>query len=102
MVICNTTISIDNSVKEEWVGWIKKVYIPLLMDTGKFIDVRLFKVLNNQDKGGTSYALMFMSRDMATYREFEEKHAQKLDQLHNVKFGGKFMPFRTLLEEPNI
>ena len=59
MVICNTTISIDNSVKEEWVVWIKKVYIPLLMETGKFIDVRLFKVLNNQDKGGTSYASIF-------------------------------------------
>ena len=100
MVICNTTISIDNSVVEEWTIWMKATYIPLLMNTGSFIDVRLFKVLNNQDQGGSSFALMMMSRDMQTYTDFEAKHARKLDQLHNVKYGSKFVSFRTMLEEP--
>lgn len=99
MVICNTTISIDNQVAEEWSKWMKSTYIPLLMNTGAFSDVRLFKVLNMQDKGGVSYALMLMSRDMQTYTDFEAKHARKLDQLHNIKYGSKFVSFRTMLEE---
>jgi hypothetical protein len=99
MVICNTTICIDNSVAEEWSLWMKVTYIPLLLNTGSFIDVRLLKVLNNQDQGGTSFALMMMSRDMQTYTDFEAKHARKLDQLHSIKYGTKFVSFRTMLEE---
>jgi len=99
MVICNTTISIDNAVVEEWTSWMKITYIPLLMNTGSFHDVRLLKVHNNQDQGGSSFALMMMSRDMQTYKDFEAKHARKLDQLHNIKYGSKFVSFRTMLEE---
>lgn len=99
MVICNTTISIDNLVVEEWASWMQATYIPLLKNTGSFIDVRLFKVLNDQDQGGLSFALMMMSRDMQTYTDFEAKHARKLDQLHNIKYGSKFVSFRTMLEE---
>ena len=99
MVICNTTISIDKAIIGEWTDWMNKTYIPLLMDTGKFIDVRLFKVINNQDQGGISFALMMMCRDKQTYLDFEARHARQLDQLHNVKYGDRFVSFRTMLEE---
>jgi len=38
MVICNTTISIDSSIQDEWTQWMKTTYIPLILDTGKFVD----------------------------------------------------------------
>ena len=99
MVICNTTISIDISVAQEWKNWMNETYIPLLKNTGSFIDVRLFAVQNDQDEGGITFALMMMSRDLSTYKDFEAKHAKKLDQLHNIKYGSQFVSFRTMLEE---
>ena len=99
MVICNTTISIDNAVVDEWISWMNATYIPLLKNTDSFIDVYLLKILSTQDQGGTSFALMMLSRDMKTYTDFETKHAQKLDQIHNLKYGSQFVSFRTMLEE---
>ena len=77
MVICNTTISIDISVSQEWKNWMNETYIPLLKNTGSFIDVRLFAVQNDQDEGGITFALMMMSRDLSTYKDFEAKTLEK-------------------------
>ena len=99
MVVCNTTISIDVAIKQEWIGWMKNSYIPLILETGNFIDVKLLKIHSTEDEGGSSYALMMWCKDMNNYTDFEKQYSRQLDGLHNTKFGGRFASFRTLLEE---
>lgn len=99
MVICNTTICIDNTILPEWTAWMKSTYIPMIRQTGFFIDVKLMKVLSNTDEGGSSYALMMWCSDMKLFAEFEKQYSRTLDELHNAKYKGLFASFRTMLEE---
>lgn len=99
MVICNTTIVVEDSVSSEWEIWMKTHYIQLLKETGCFSNVYLMSVMLDDPQHNKTYALMMHCKDMNTYELFEKKFAARLDGLHISKFNGKFGSFRTLLEE---
>ncbi len=95
-IIYNVTISIDESVHDEWHKWMKEVHISDVMNTGLFLDARFSRILA-EEEGGRSYSIQYLCKDMETLEYYQENHAPKLQNEHNSKFGGKFAAFRTLL-----
>lgn len=103
MIIYNVTINIDNSVHDEWLEWMKTVHIPDVMSTGMFIENRIYKVLADENSGGTTYSIQYDCKSMEDYENYRDIFSSALQtQTHN-KFGDKFVAFRTLLEviKPN-
>lgn len=96
-IIYNVTVNIDHEVHEEWLSWMKDVHIPDVMRTGHFIDYRLSRILEESD-GGISYSIMYMAKSLASYKEYQDRHANTLQKKHTDKYQGKFAAFRTLLE----
>ena len=47
MFVYNVTVSIDESVREEWLNWMKNVHVPDVMSTGLFIESRILKVIDS-------------------------------------------------------
>ena len=45
MIIYNETIIVDETIYEEWLSWMKIVYIPAVLDTGFFDAHRILKVV---------------------------------------------------------
>ena len=45
MIIYNVTVSIDASIHEDWLEWMKKVHIPEVMQTGYFLENKLCKLI---------------------------------------------------------
>lgn len=48
MIIYNETLSIDDSIHDEWLVWIKE-HIPQVLATGKFEKATLTKVLVDEE-----------------------------------------------------
>ena len=46
MILYNVTISIDTSVEEDWLQWMKEIHIPDVMNTGLFIDNKIYYYAN--------------------------------------------------------
>lgn len=73
-------------------------HIPEVMDTGMFLEYRMCRLLGMDDDDGITYAIQYFCTDMATFGQYQEKHAPKLQAAHQERFKDKFVAFRTLLE----
>jgi hypothetical protein len=96
MIIYNVTIVIDEDVSEEWLKWMQEIHIPEVMESGKFMDGKLSRILA-EEEGGKSYSVQYLCRDMETYESYKNEDSHALQQKHNQRYEGKFVAFRTLL-----
>ncbi len=52
----------------------------------------------NEEADGITYAMQYLSKDMATYEKYQAEFAPELQQKYKDRYDGKFAAFRTLLE----
>ena len=81
MYIYNVTVSIEKSLAEDWLNWMKTIHVPDVLNTGHFTENKICKVLNVDDEGAT-YSVQY------TFNTMEEIEAYQ-----------KIMP---LVYKPNI
>lgn len=98
MYIYNVTTSIDDSVHDEWLTWMKEIHIPDVLATGKFLSAKMCKVLVEEDVGGSTYAVQFTTVDEETLLAYYHEDAPKLRQEALRLFPDKFVSFRTELK----
>ena len=98
MIIYNVTINIDNDVREEWLQWMKEKHIPEVLETGLFIENKIFRVLVEEEEG-TTYSIQYYCNTMEDYHTYRDQHAPRFQKDHTDRYSGKFVAFRTLLEK---
>ena len=96
MYIYNVTVTIDASIQEEWLAWMKGSHIPDVMKTGFFVENRICKLLTEETE--TTYAIQYTFQKMDDLSEYQKSHAPRLQKEHMEKFKDKFAAFRTILE----
>ena len=99
MVLYNVTVGIDQTIEAEWVPWIKEVHIPAVLDTGLFLNAKIYKVLHDNADGSISYSVQYFANSIAEIQQYLEEHAPRLVEAHKQKFRDKHVAFRTVLEE---
>lgn len=97
MIIYNVTVNIENDVREEWLQWMKTKHIPDVMATGYFLENKICKVLIDEEQG-TTYSIQYTCLSMDDLKEYQAKHAPRLQKEVTDKYANKFVAFRTLLE----
>jgi hypothetical protein len=98
MIIYNVTININNSVHDDWLHWMLHVHIPDVMLTGMFLENRVYKVLADEDSGGTTYSIQYVCESMKLYEQYRDVFSPALQAEHAERYKDKFVAFRTLLE----
>lgn len=98
MILYNVTISIDNTVADEWLQWMKDVHIPEVMQTGFFTGNQICRVMEDEDTGGTTYAVQYTCRSIEDLMEYQRDHSPALQQKVNNRYHGRYASFRTMLE----
>jgi hypothetical protein len=100
MITYNVTVSVEDSILEEWVHWMKHKHIPDVLATGMFTGAKMFHLLTNaEDDEGHNYTIQYTCESIERFREYEAKYAPALRKDTENKFGGKFYAFRSLMEE---
>ncbi len=97
MYIYNVTINIDDSVHEEWKGWMMGVHIPEGWATGLCQDGR-FTRGRGDEESGTTYSIQYRFKDMVDFQLYQQMYAPALQAKTKERYEGKFVAFRTLLE----
>lgn len=97
MIIYNVTITLDPSIEEDWLRWMKAVHVPDVMNTGMFVSNRILRVLDERETG-PSFAIQYECKDLDTLSNYQDKFAKALQKEHTERYQGKFAAFRTLLE----
>ncbi len=99
MLLYNVTVGIDRDVEMEWLQWMKDSHIPNVMNTGMFVDFKMYKVLHDQEDGTISYSVQYFARSIDEVQQYLEVFAPRLVEEHRARFANKHVAFRTLLEE---
>jgi hypothetical protein len=99
MFLYNVTVGIDKDVEQEWVQWMRSEHIPKVMQTGMFVENKIYKVLHDQDEGSVSYSVQYFAPTIEQVTSYFEKYAPALLEEHRIRFRDKHVAFMTLLEE---
>lgn len=99
MIVYNVTLNIEDDAHDAWLKWMKETHIPMVMETGMFVEFSFAKLLSRQeDETGTTYVIQYLANSMADYEKYQAEFAPALQAETRKLFEGKFVAFRTLME----
>jgi hypothetical protein len=98
MIIYNVTTNIHESVHDQWMSWMQQKHIPEILATGKFTSARMVKVLIEEEMGGITYSVQYITDSKETLKKYYEEDAPGFREEGLRLFGDKMLAFRTELE----
>lgn len=101
MIIYNITIKIQESIKQDWLQWLREEHIPDVVGTGCFTHATVLQLLEVDDSEGPTYAVQYFSESKGLYNNYIENHAAGLRQKSFDRWGDKFIAFRSVMQVVN-
>jgi hypothetical protein len=98
MLLYNITHKIDHDIHQEWVRWMRKSQIPIMMESGVFEEYKLSRLLGVDESDGVTYALQLTVSSRPAFDIYQEKYAYENQQRHDLRYRGKFVSFRSVLD----
>ena len=98
MLLYNTTTKIEHGIHEEWVRWMREDYIPQVMECGVFEEYKFSRLLGVDESDGLTYALQLTVSSRPAFDIYQEKFAYDHQQLHDRRYKGNFVTFRSVLD----
>ena len=94
MIVYNVTVTVDTSIKSEWLSWMKQNHIPEVLNTGLFIEAQLKKVISDN---GNTFAISYSCAKMQDLHKYQVNFASQIQKKHTDKFGDKAVSFLSLI-----
>jgi myo-inositol-hexaphosphate 3-phosphohydrolase len=101
MILYNITYKIDLDISEEWLKWMKQVFIPRMMETGKFEEHKLCQLMGVDESDGFTFALQFLCPNMPTFQLFQQNDAYNIQKAHAIRYKDKYVSFSTIMKVVN-
>lgn len=98
VVVYNITTKVHISINADWLQWQRKEHIPEIMATGLFTGYTFFRLLEQDDSEGNTYALQYTAANENNYQEYMQHFAPALRKKAFDKWGDRIISFRSLLE----
>ncbi len=99
MIIYNVTINIDEAAHDAWRQWMHDHHIPEVLATGYFVGARMSRLMIEEEMGGITYSIQYECGSLQQLEAYREKEAPRLMAETERRFGGKYVAFRTQMEE---
>lgn len=97
MIIYNTTYHVDEEVEDNFIIWIKEVFIPSVLAQNVLRNPRLHKILSHTESGQTNYALQWEVESPAILHKWHIEYAGfPAKELAKI-FENKVLSFDTLM-----
>lgn len=101
MLIYNVTIKVHESIKAEWLVWLKEEHIPDVIQTGCFTHAIILRLMEVDETEGPTYAVQYFAESKGLYNNYIENHAPEMRQKSFDKWGDKFIAFRSVMQVVN-
>lgn len=98
MILYNVTYKVDHDVTDDWLAWMRRVFIPQMMETGKFEEHKLCQLMGVDESDGLTYSLQFLCPNLITYQLFQQHDAYKLQKALSTRYRNKFVSFSTIMK----
>jgi hypothetical protein len=78
--------------------WMQHKHIPEMLATGKFSSAKMTRVLIEEEMGGVTYSVQYLTDSRETLQKYYQAEAEALREEGVRLFGDKMLSFRTELE----
>jgi hypothetical protein len=99
MLLYNVTVGVDKDIEEEWLQYMREKHIKDILNTGLFVESKMYKVIHDDDGDTISYSVQYFARSIEDIRRYLEVFAPALVEEHRQKFKNRHITFMTLLDE---
>ena len=97
MIVYNVTVSVEESIKADWLIWMQEVHIPEVMATGVFTKSQINRVIVQGDSDNT-FAIAYTCQSMKDLHQYQIKFSVEFQEKHIARYGDKAVVFRTIME----
>ena len=101
MIVYNVTVKLQASIHHEWMNWLNKEHIPVVLNTGCFTDVHILRLLHTDDSEGPTYAVQYHAANEAMLNSYIKNFLPAMEQLSLNRWGDQFVSFSTILKRVN-
>ena len=91
-------MQVDIAITEEWITWQKEEHIPEMMATKLFTEFSLYKLLEQEESETITYVVQYSTASKDNYDKFLNQYAPGLRSKALLRWGSRFLAFRTLME----
>lgn len=98
MIIYNITMKVEWTIAEEWLPWMKTMYIPEVLKTGCFEKHQFVRLLQIDETEGPTYAIQFYANNLSNYDAFLLYHSSSISLMLLTKWGKKYIHFDTIMK----
>jgi hypothetical protein len=95
----NVTVGIDKDLESEWLAWMKEYYLPKAMESGAFLEHKIYKVLTHEDEGSVSYSIQYFSDAIEKVVHYLNNDGKLLVEELRSRYKERHVVFNTLLQE---
>lgn len=99
MIIFNTTFHVEDDICEDYLQFMKDVYVVQASNSGFLHEPRFARIHSQHEESGTSYSLQFKVKNVDTLNHWYSTEGQELQKKLTERFENKALGFVTLLEE---
>ena len=97
MIIYNVTVSVEASIKSDWLEWMQNEHIPEVLACNIFTNAQINKVITKGDSDYT-FAVAYTCKSMKDLHQYQIQFSAGLQKKHIARYGGKVVAFRTIME----
>jgi hypothetical protein len=101
MIVYNITSRIDPGIETEWVKWQRDIHIPEILALGLFTDYKLYRLLDQDESEGITYVIQLYAQEPSLYERFINEFDAAMRNKALLKWGNKFIEFRTAMQIVN-
>ncbi len=82
---------------DRWRNWMKKSYLPSVMDTGYFLSYRLHKLIGLPGSDEPTYSVQLLAKNKTMLERYQKEYESGHNQLLARHFKDKLVEFRTTM-----
>lgn len=97
MIIYNTTYHVEQEQEDNFIIWIKEVFIPEALKQGVLRNPRLCKILSHVEPGHSNFALQWEVESAAVLHKWHMEHAGFAAEEVAKIFKEQVLSFDTLM-----
>lgn len=98
MIVYNITTKVPWAIAEQWLNWQKDTYIPEMMQTRLCAEYKLFRLLDQDDEEGPTFALQIFFPDTKNYEGFIRDHAALFSKKSTEQWGHNCIGFKSSMQ----
>jgi hypothetical protein len=99
MIISNITYSIDKTLEQDFLEWLKAVHIPDVMMTLKPKSYKIMRLLTEIENAGATFSVQYNFESLEDFEVFENEFQEDLNYEVYKRYNGHYVLFPSLLEE---